>query len=374
MSEAIAAALADELRRRDIAAPLSAAMSFVAALDHVKVTRRDDVYWAARLTLLTRPEQLAAFDAAFAAVFDGAAAVRHTEVVHTAVAVDDALGTGDDDAPDETASDETRPDEALRVPARLRFSAAELLRHRDIASYSPDELVEARRLIRQLRFVGSRRRSRRLAPSRRRTSRPDIRRTLRAALRTGGEPIRRHHRRPSTTPRPLVLILDVSGSMETYSRALARFVHAAVVARRRVEAFALGTRLTRITRELAARDPDVALARAATQVHDWSGGTRIGDGLATFNRQWGMRGMARGADVVILSDGWDRGDVQLLADQLARLRRAAHRVVWVNPLKVTPGYVPLARGMAAALPHVDHFVDGHSLAAIEELTALLSAD
>ncbi len=169
-----------------------------------------------------------------------------------------------------------------------------------------------------------------------------------------------------------MLLLDVSGSMEPYARALLRFVQAAVAGRRRVEAFTLGTRLTRITRELGAHDPDVALARAATTVEDWSGGTRLGAGLAAFNDRWGVRGMARGADVVILSDGWDRGDPEQLAEQMIRLRRVAHRIVWVNPLKVTPGYAPLARGMAAALPHVDEFVEGHSLEALERLTAVLN--
>jgi uncharacterized protein len=172
--------------------------------------------------------------------------------------------------------------------------------------------------------------------------------------------------------RRLVLILDVSGSMEPYARALVRFVHAAVAGRQKVEAFALGTRLTRLTRELSTRDPDTALARAAVQVTDWSGGTRLGEGMQRFNDDWGQRGMARGATVVVLSDGWDRGDPELLAEQMVRLRRVAHRVVWVNPLKVTPGYAPLARGMAAALPHVDAFVEGHSLEALEQLARVIA--
>jgi uncharacterized protein with von Willebrand factor type A (vWA) domain len=172
----------------------------------------------------------------------------------------------------------------------------------------------------------------------------------------------------------LVLLLDVSGSMEPYARALVRFVHAAVAGRQKVEAFALGTRLTRITRELSSRDPDLALRAAATRVVDWSGGTRLGEGMRRFNDDWGQRGMARGAIVVILSDGWDRGDPELLGEQMARLHRVAHRVIWVNPLKVTPGYAPLARGMAAALPHVDGFVEGHSIAAMEDLAALIGDD
>jgi uncharacterized protein with von Willebrand factor type A (vWA) domain len=161
--------------------------------------------------------------------------------------------------------------------------------------------------------------------------------------------------------------------MEPYARALLRFVHAAVAGRQRVEAFALGTRLTRVTRELATRDPDRALRQAGDRVADWSGGTRLGEGLRRFNDLWGVRGMARGAIVVVMSDGWDRGDTEVLAEQMARLHRVAHRVVWVNPLKVTPGYAPLARGMAAALPYVDDFVEGHSVAALEELARVISA-
>jgi uncharacterized protein with von Willebrand factor type A (vWA) domain len=161
--------------------------------------------------------------------------------------------------------------------------------------------------------------------------------------------------------------------MEPYTRALLRFVHAAVVAGSRVEAFALGTRLTRLTRELATHDPDAALGAAARRVVDWSGGTRLGDGLRAFNDEWGVRGMARGAVVVILSDGWDRGAPDLLAEQLARLSRVAHRIVWVNPLKATTGYAPLAGGMAAALPRIDEFLEGHSLASLETLVEAIGA-
>ena len=161
--------------------------------------------------------------------------------------------------------------------------------------------------------------------------------------------------------------------MEPYSRSLLRFVHAAASGRTRVEVFALGTRLTRLTRELSTRDPDAALERVADAVEDWAGGTRLGDMLAEFNDHWGVRGMARGAVVVILSDGWDRGDPDQLAEQMHRLSRVAHRVIWVNPLKATPGYEPLARGMAAALPHVDRFVEGHSLAALENLAKEVTA-
>jgi uncharacterized protein with von Willebrand factor type A (vWA) domain len=160
--------------------------------------------------------------------------------------------------------------------------------------------------------------------------------------------------------------------MEPYARALIRFLHAAMVGRRDVEAFALGTRLTRLTRELSTRDPDAALARAAVAVTDWSGGTRLGDGLRSFNDNWGVPGMARGATVVILSDGWDRGEPSVMEEQMGRLHRVAHQVVWVNPLKASPGYVPIARGMAAALPHVDRFVEGHSLDSLRSLAQVLA--
>jgi len=245
-----------------------------------------------------------------------------------------------------------------------------VLRERDFAVYTPEEFDEARRLMADLRLAGALRRSRRQRPARR--GRPDVRRTMRRALRAGGEPVHRSFVGPSTRPRRVVLLCDVSGSMEPYARALVRFLHTAVVGRNRVEAFALGTRLTRITRELSSRDPDEAIAAAARRVQDWSGGTRLGEGLREFNDRWGVKGMARGAVVVILSDGWDRGDPDVLGEQMARLGRVAYRVVWVNPLKATPEYAPLARGMAAALPFVDEFVEGHSVAALENLVEVIS--
>ncbi len=242
------------------------------------------------------------------------------------------------------------------------------------ADYSDDELEESRRLMAQMRLGGADRPSRRRRPHRGVVGPLDMRRTVRRALRSGGEPLSLARTRRGTRPRRLVLLLDVSGSMEPYARALIRFVHATVAGRRRVEAFALGTRLTRLTRELSTRDPDRALLAAGLAVEDWSGGTRLGDGLRVFNDEWGCRGMARGAIVVILSDGWDRGDPADMAEQMTRLSLVAHRVVWVNPLKASPGYQPLARGMAAALPHVDDFVEGHCLDSLEELADVMLDD
>jgi len=184
--------------------------------------------------------------------------------------------------------------------------------------------------------------------------------------------MRHRFRRARSQPRRVVLFCDISGSMAAYSRALLRFMHVGVTSGERLEAFVLGTRLTRITRELATKDPDRALKSASGAVKDWSGGTRLGDTIKEFVDRWGQRGMARGALVVILSDGWDRGDVEVLAEQMMRLSRLAHKVIWVNPLKAAPGYQPLARGMAAALPHVDVFLSGHNFESLEELASTIA--
>lgn len=191
-------------------------------------------------------------------------------------------------------------------------------------------------------------------------------------MRRGGEPIDLHTTAPGERTRRLVLLLDISGSMESYARVLIRFAHAAVVGRGNVEVFALGTRLTRITRQLATRDPETAVAAAAGQVEDWSGGTRLGDSIEAFVREWGIRGMARGSIVVVLSDGWDRGEPTAMRDAMERLQRLSHKLIWVNPLKAGPGYEPTAQGMAAALPFCDEFLEGHCLRSISELAAVIS--
>lgn len=367
----IAVAFARILRGAGVAVPARSVLAFVEALSVVGLADRQLVRWAGRSTLVYRPEDVAVYERAFAAFWDQRDAPPGTgddeEPVQSVTLAVDRDEHGDDD-PDGDAGDTDGDDEVLE----LRFSATETLRHKDFADYDDDELAEAHRLMAALRLTGSPRRSLRLGPSERRTARHDLRRTVRAALATEGEAIRRFHRQRRTRLRRIVLLIDISGSMEPYARALLRFVQAAVAGRQRVEAFTFGTRLTRVTRELGERDPDHALARAAQAVADWSGGTRLGDCLAEFNDRWGVRGTARGADVVILSDGWDRGDPELLAEQMARLGRVAHRIVWVNPLKVTPGYAPLARGMAAALPYVDQFVEGHSIEAMESLAGILN--
>ncbi|MCU1391870.1 MAG: putative carbon monoxide dehydrogenase accessory protein [Ilumatobacteraceae bacterium] len=364
----IATAFARLLRALGIAVPIGNALTFQEALGAVGIERRSSVYWAARATLVRRPEDLPLFDRAFAVFWDaheGAAdSDLDEELQRITLAMDDDDGGTDDEVETATASDDPM--------IQLRFSASEVLRRKDFGDYSDDELRLAQQLMSQLRFAGPPRRSLRLKPASRDHRRPDLRRTVRASLRSGGEPVQRHWREPGERMRRLVLLLDVSGSMEPYARALLRFVQAAVAGRQKVEAFAMGTRLTRITKELGSRDPDQALRLASHRVTDWSGGTRLGETLRRFNDEWGVRGMARGAIVIVLSDGWDRGDPEVLAAQMERLQRITHELVWVNPLKVTPGYAPLARGMAAALPFVDHFVEGHSMAAMEELARVIA--
>jgi len=363
----VAVAFARVLRGIGLEIPVGATVTYARALDAVGLDRRDDAYWAGRATLLRGPEDAATYDRAFEAFWDrrGSFVVEvPTPPFEVALAFDDAT---------EDEVDGSSDDDGDEMPVvAVRWSPADVLRHRDFATYTNAEHAEARRLMADLRLAGALRASRRHRPTRSTRGRPDLRRTIRRSLRAGGEPARRAFRAPSSRPRRVVLLCDVSGSMEPYARAMLRFLHVAVAGRSRVEAFALGTRLTRLTRELSSRDPDAALAAAAHRVVDWSGGTRLGDGLRTFNDRWGVRGMARGAVVVVLSDGWDRGDPEVLATEMSRLARVAYRVVWVNPLKAMPDYAPLARGMAAALPYVDEFVTGHSVAALEELVAVIA--
>ena len=358
----VAVAFARVLRGAGIDVPVGSTIDFARALDCVGLATAGGVYWAGRATLIRRPDHIATYDRAFDAFWGNRAGSGEAEGAEPAptVAFDVEMPSPGD------AGGIARPS------VSVRWSPVETLRDRDFASYTESEFAQARRLMADLRLAGARRPSRRRKSTARSHGAPDLRRTVRRSLRAGGEVTPPVFRAPSTRPRPVVLLLDVSGSMEPYARAFVRFVHAAVVSRARVEAFALGTRLTRITRELSSRDPDAAVRAAADRVVDWSGGTRLGDGLRAFNDAWGIRGMARGAIVVILSDGWDRGDPTAVAEQMARLARVAHEIVWVNPLKASPGYAPLAQGMAAALPYVDVFVEGHSFAALEEVASVIS--
>lgn len=365
--EVVAVVMARTLRGLGVATPPDSTVAYAAALAEVGIERRSGAYWAGRATLVHRPEDVPVYDRVFEAVFEQRRPAGSGEDAPPTEHVDVLV---DDDGVPEAGDDETSVVEGPVLA--LRWSDREVLHDKDFAACSRAELDEVHRLVADLRVAGSRRRSRRLRPTRRIRGPVDLRVTARHAMRTSGEPLRISHRRPGERLRRIVLLCDVSGSMEAYARALVRFAHAAVSSRTQVEVFTVGTRCTRVTRELRSRDPDAALAAAAAAVVDWSGGTRLGEGLRTFNDTWGVRGMARGATVVVLSDGWDRGDPAVLGEQVRRLHRVAHRVIWVNPLSASPGYAPVARGMAAALPHVDALVEGHSLRSLESLARLLA--
>lgn len=351
--------LARTLRVAGVPASPDRVHTTVAALGLLRPERRDDVYWAGRLTLCDSLADIERYDRVFAAYFgDRPTSVRRqTHVLRSQLQLTPGDG-GSDDLDEELGGEPTR--------ARAAASTEELLRRRDIASLSAAEREQLRALLARLALPGETRASRRMQAGRRGAI--DGRRTVRAWLAAGGEParLRRHHR--TERARRVVLLVDVSGSMAGYGDALLRFAHAA--ARRGqapTEVFALGTRLSRITRELRHADPDAAMSAVATAIPDAGGGTRLGLLVKEFLDRWGQRGLARGAVVVVLSDGWERGDPTLLGEQTARLQRLAHRVVWSNPRKAATGFTPTAGGMAAALPHVDDFVEGHSLDALLRL-------
>jgi uncharacterized protein with von Willebrand factor type A (vWA) domain len=340
-------------------------LTAVRCLDRVDCTARDEVRLALRTVLCSQHVDLERFDLAFRAVFgDGqvpGAEPPLSDLGAIEKAVLPSLAMPD---PAQSAA----PDDAEMLPAA--WSDVELLLEKDFARYTEAEMVAARDLIARLARRHPTRLSRRTRPSRRRGRIPDLRQTVHASLRTAGEPLHRRWRAPTQRPRQLVLVCDVSGSMAPYARMLLQYMHACVAARRRVEAFAFGTRLTRITQELAGRDHDRALDRAAAVVTDFSGGTRIGAAIAELNRVHGRR-VGRGSVIVILSDGWDRGEPEQLDVEMARLRRAAYRVVWLNPLAAHPDYQPLARGMQAAVPHTDRLLAGNSIASLEQLATIL---
>jgi uncharacterized protein with von Willebrand factor type A (vWA) domain len=352
------------LRAAGIGADGGRIAAFTEALGWLDASRRDDVYWAGRLTLCADPDDLPRYDAAFEAVFGGAYPSLLPPSEPPAPMAVAPTPAGGDAGPSVDAEGDDR--ERLYASA----SAVEALRHKDFADLSPADRAELDRLLAAFALPGERRSSRRHRPSPRGPI--DRRRTVNAALASAGEPARLAHRKPRPRSRRVVLLVDISGSMAPYADALLRFAHAARRGSSPVEVFTLGTRLTRVTRELTHRDPAVAMRAVLAAVPDWSGGTRLGVLLRDFLDTWGQRGLARGAVVVVLSDGWEREDPALLGEQMGRLHRLAHRLVWANPLRDRPGYAPLAAGMAAALPHVDNFVAGHSVAALEELAAVVA--
>ncbi|MBA2742640.1 MAG: VWA domain-containing protein [Actinobacteria bacterium] len=335
----------------------------VRGLGAVDLTRQEDVYFTLRQTLVSRHDELELFDRAFVAWFlrgPVAPLVREKQRREQVEKVaGGALVPGDDGR--------ERPDGA---PLELGASAHELLREKDFAEMSAEEFERARRLLAVLARTRPRRTSRRRTADPR-GDRLDMRRLIRQSLRCGGDPVDQAWKARKTVPRKLVVLCDVSGSMDAYARALLLFLHALVGTGQGVEAFGFGTRLTRVTPDLATRDPEAALAKANAIAVDWGSGTRIGASLKEFNDLYGRRALSRGAVIVVVSDGWEREDNELVAREMAKLARAAYAVVWVNPLKGDPNYQPLAGGMRAALPFVDRFLPGHNIASFEELAGVL---
>ncbi|WP_109509501.1 vWA domain-containing protein [Nocardioides speluncae] len=348
------------LRASGVPVTADRARAYLEAVAIVGIGNPAATYVAGRATLCGCPDDLARHDRVFDAWFSTRV---HDSLDRTAAATSTA-------ALDLTDVDQLgEPDGA--DPTRTAASDDEVLRHRDVATLSAAERQRLAALFATLPVrVPHRRAARRAAWHR---GEVDASRTLRASLRRMGEPADIRWRRRRTRPRRVVLLVDVSGSMSEYADALLRVAHRMVTATTgSVEVLTIGTRLTRVTRALGARDPDAALAAAGEVVPDWSGGTRLGETLRAFVDRWGQRGVARGAVVVIFSDGWERGDPALLAEQLQRLARLAHRVVWVNPHRGKPGYEPVQRGVLAVLPHVDAFLAGHSLATYAELMEVVA--
>ena len=346
-----------------------------------------ELYWLARVTLVDRPEQIETFDAVFAQVFGGLVDVAdfrgdannalsaHTEPGEPKSSDDDdaerpADADGSPDRPRTVPvgadSDDQSADDDQGSPTLLAMaSETELLRDRDFADCSEEELAQLARIIDAMKVVAPVRPAR-WEPSRNSGRSIDLRRTLRAACRTGGDPIHFSHRRRGTAARRIVMLADVSGSMQAYSRMYLRVLQGAVLGAR-AHAYVFATRLHPVTRALARGPRESGITRAIALSPDASGGTRIGAAIKEFLDTDGRRGLARGAVIVVVSDGWERADPALLGEQMARLRRLAHRVIWVNPRKAAPGFAPLAGGMAAALPHVDAFIEGHSARAVQGL-------
>jgi uncharacterized protein with von Willebrand factor type A (vWA) domain len=373
-------------------------LGLVEAIEAVGLDRRDDVLSAARATMVTRPEQMALFESEFRRFWADLVeqqAPMFTEAIHDdsneSVSMPDSgrkqesgeKGEGEksgevdksvlavegtDNAQDigETEDYDVPPEDVLL------FSASEALRKKDFAQFTTDELAEARRMIESMDWRLGTRLTRRKQKANNGVY-IDYRATLRGAMKQGGMPVDLKRRKRQERMRPLVLICDISGSMDRYSRLLLRFVHALEHGLDAVEVFVFGTRLTRITRELRKKNVDQAIADVVASVDDWSGGTRIGESIKDFNYRWSRRVLRSGATVVVISDGWDRGDPQLLGTEMARLQRSCRRVIWLNPLLGAPGYQPLTQGIRASLPYVDYFLPIHNLKSMEALARLLGS-
>jgi uncharacterized protein with von Willebrand factor type A (vWA) domain len=372
------------LRRAGLAADLAAVLDFARALSLVDIGEREQVKAAGSTLFVRRREDIAPYGVVFDAfwrrhAFTPMPTPNESEEsneleIEVAEVGEGATATEDiESALLEAGEGEGEESEGDLAPAPVAYSAAESLRHRDFDRMTPSELREATRLVDRMQPTLETRlvrrwelhsHGRRLAP----------RAMFRRNLATGGDALTWLWRRPVRRPRTIVVICDISGSMERHSRLLLRFAQALARSQVRTEAFVFGTRLTRVTRQLRGRDPDRALERVSAAVSDWSGGTRIGASFHDFNRLWSRRVLRSSGIVVVVSDGWDRGSAELVGEETARLRRSCHRLVWLNPLAGAASYQPLAAGMAAAYPHVDDFLPANDLASLDRLGDLLAGE
>ena len=359
-------AFAGELRAAGLAVGSGDILVYCSALSKLDPADLVDLYWAGRTTLVNRRDDIALYDQVFRRFFlaaDDGASDPLTLMLRASAQAQGTL------AMPSTEPGESEPED----DATLGWMASdvEALKHKSFTACTPEELAALRRIMARIKLTPPRRRTRRSTPART-GPRPDPRRMVREAMRMHGEPARLYWRRRKVRLRPLILILDVSGSMADYSRSLLQFAHSAIRSAGRVEVFCFGTRLTRVTGAMECRRPDEALERAARLSFDWDGGTRIGDSLDAFVRGWARRGVCRGGIVVVCSDGLDRGDPAVLAAALERLSRLCHRLVWLNPHKGDdPGFRPSTLGMMIAAPHIDLLLSGHDLASLEKLAAML---
>jgi hypothetical protein len=355
-------------------------MDLVHALGHIQIGRRRDFYHAARCLLVHRREDIPVFDQAFDAFWRKPAdgwttldlrALGERRRLRRPLSTPPPLRTPQAQTPEEREGQTPAADQPPVLQVTLTYSAQEVLRRKDFADMTGEELEAVKQLMAELIWRLGERLTRRRRPGKGQLL--DLRRTVRRSLRYGGEVLEWARREPKVKPRPLVVLADISGSMERYTRLLLHFIYSLTAGLDQpVESFLFGTRLTRITRQLQKRDVESALREVSHAVPDWSGGTRIGEALKTFNFEWGRRVLGRGAMVLLISDGWDRGDTDLLRREVARLQHSCHRLIWLNPLLGSPEYEPLTRGMQAVLPFVDDFLPVHNLASLEDLARHLS--
>jgi uncharacterized protein with von Willebrand factor type A (vWA) domain len=351
-------------------------IDLVQALEHINIGNKSDFYHTARSLLVHRKEDIPIFDEAFELFWRKPTeewtsidlrSLREMQRNRNPAFIPPPLKDPDQSSPGTNGKDdEAASDEPPIIEVTLTYSRREVLRHKDFAEMTAEELVEIKHLMAGLVWRLGMRPSRRLRPGR--GAQYDMRRTLRRNLKYGGEVLHWEHRLRKHKPRPLVIVSDISGSMERYTRLLLHFVYSLSEGLdQKVEAFVFSTRLTRITRQLRQRDVEEALQEVSRQVTDWSGGTRIGEALKTFNFKWARRVLGQGAVVLLISDGWDRGDIDLLRHEMARLQRSCYRLIWLNPLLGSDQYEPLTRGIQAALPYIDDFLPVHNLASLEDL-------